>query len=69
MVRNLQGLSILVALILRSLGPNKDYESDDDYDPARLPLIKHGVQPAPCVGPEQGLASNITGLWNVRFSS
>lgn len=61
-----QGLSILVALILRSLGPNKDYESDDEYNPARLPLIKHGVQPAPCVCPEQGLASKITGLWNTK---
>ncbi|KAL5537806.1 hypothetical protein UlMin_044805 [Ulmus minor] len=44
-----QGLSILAAMVLRSLGPNKD-DSDDEYSQARLPLIKNGVQPPPYVG-------------------
>lgn len=55
-----QGLSILMAMVLRTIGPNKDEDSDDEYAQARLPLIKHGVQPAPYVGAEQGLASKTT---------
>lgn len=58
-----------MAMVLRSLGPNKDNDSDDEYAHARLPLIKHGVQPAPYVGAEQGLASKTTNAWKVRFSS
>ena len=64
----LQGLSILVAMVLRSIGPTKDYDSDDEYTLARLPLIKHEVEPAPFFGAEQGFTSKSTNVCNVRFS-
>ncbi|KAI4296714.1 hypothetical protein L6164_036650 [Bauhinia variegata] len=42
-----QGLSILLAMALKAViqnhGPN--YDSEYDYGPARLPLIKHDAQP------------------------
>ncbi|KAF8391366.1 hypothetical protein HHK36_023670 [Tetracentron sinense] len=46
-----QGLSILLAMVLRALGPGQErsYDSDDDYVPARLPLLKHPVQSLPYV--------------------
>ncbi|XP_062096681.1 tetraspanin-19-like [Humulus lupulus] len=54
-----QGLSILLALILRSIGQNKVYDSDDENSPARLPLIKDVDQPAPYFvdGEQCGFAS------------
>ncbi|RWR72145.1 tetraspanin-19-like protein [Cinnamomum micranthum f. kanehirae] len=44
-----QALSILLAMILRALGPDRGgyYDSDDDYTPARLPLLKPPVQQPP----------------------
>ncbi|XP_058078070.1 tetraspanin-19 [Magnolia sinica] len=46
-----QGLSIFVAMILRALGPDHGsyYDSDDEYAPARLPLLKNHVQQIPYV--------------------
>ncbi|XP_057954552.1 tetraspanin-19 [Malania oleifera] len=47
---SVQGLSILLALILKSLGPHRGCdESDDDFAPARLPLLKNSVHPPPYV--------------------
>lgn len=67
---NLQGLSILVAMVLRSMGQNKVYDSDDEYTPARLPLIKDGVQPAPyVVDGQQDFASKNISSWTVGFCS
>lgn len=57
MPTNLQGLSILVAMVLRSVGPTKYYDSDDEYIPARLPLIKHDLQPAPYLKDDQCFAA------------
>lgn len=42
-----QGLSMLLATILKALGPHSDryYESDDEYLPDRVPLLKNYVPP------------------------
>ncbi|KAG6420471.1 hypothetical protein SASPL_117000 [Salvia splendens] len=48
-----QGLSMLLAMVLKALGPHSEkyYESDDEYLPDRVPLLKnyappHGSEPA-----------------------
>ncbi|KAK4484438.1 hypothetical protein RD792_007019, partial [Penstemon davidsonii] len=43
----LQGLSMLMAMILKALGPHPEryYESDDDSLPDRVPLLKNYVPP------------------------
>ncbi|PON36781.1 Tetraspanin [Parasponia andersonii] len=62
-----QGLSILVSMVLRSIGPNKVYDSDDEYTTARLPLIKDEVQPAPyVVDVQQGFASKNINSWKTN---
>jgi hypothetical protein len=42
----LQALSIILAMVLRALGPEReiDYDSDDDAVPARLPLLRNQAQ-------------------------
>ncbi|KAK6252943.1 hypothetical protein QUC31_014663 [Theobroma cacao] len=49
-VVSVQGLCILLAMILKALGPHQYYESDDDIDPARVPLLKNAVHPPYVVG-------------------
>ncbi|RZS08417.1 hypothetical protein BHM03_00039388 [Ensete ventricosum] len=41
-----QGMSLFVAMILRALGPyhGNCYDSDDEYLPARLPLLRNQAQ-------------------------
>lgn len=43
---NFQAFSIFMAMVLRALGPDNsiDYDSDDDFVPARLPLLRNEVQ-------------------------
>lgn len=43
----MQGLSMLLAIILKALGPHPEryYESDDEYLPDRVPLLKNYVPP------------------------
>ncbi|RRT58862.1 hypothetical protein B296_00034093 [Ensete ventricosum] len=43
---NFQAFSIFIAMVLRALGPDTstDYDSDDDFVPARLPLLRNVVQ-------------------------
>ncbi|XP_078427437.1 tetraspanin family protein [Wolffia australiana] len=38
-----QGMAIIMAMVLRAMGPYRehDYDSDDDYIPARLPLLRN----------------------------
>ncbi|KMZ56968.1 Tetraspanin-19 [Zostera marina] len=41
-----QILSILLAMFLRTIGPDREsfYDSDDDFAPTRLPLLRNRVQ-------------------------
>ncbi|XP_047069965.1 tetraspanin-19-like [Lolium rigidum] len=41
-----QALSIILAMVLKALGPEReiDYDSDDDAVPARLPLLRNQAQ-------------------------
>lgn len=49
----LQGLSLLLAMILKALGPHQYYDSDDEYVPDdRVPLLKNA--PPPYVVVDQG---------------
>lgn len=68
-----QGFSILLALALRTLGPNQgsyfdyDTDDDDDYAQARLPLVNNKVQPPPYVNVinDPRFASN-NNTWNAK---
>ena len=44
----LEALSIFLAMVLRFLGPERvtNYDSEDDYVPARLPLLRNQAQQA-----------------------
>lgn len=66
MATNLQGLSILAAMVLRSIGTAKYYDSDDEFTPARLPLIKNDLQPPPYLEDDQCFATK-NKPWFVRI--
>ncbi|KAH0651101.1 hypothetical protein MTR67_032607 [Solanum verrucosum] len=70
-VVTVQGLTILLAMILKALGPHQErcyYESDDDYMPDRVPLLKSYVPSSsyvvgdPMYGPKND-------AWNIRINS
>ncbi|KAJ7981443.1 tetraspanin-19 [Quillaja saponaria] len=62
-----QGLSILLAMVLKALGPHQYYDSDDEYASDRVPLLKNAVHPPPYVvgDPIYGLRND---SWNIRIS-
>lgn len=66
----MQGLSMLLAMILKALGPHTEryYESDDDYLPDRVPLLKNYVPPQSYVisDPAYGVKND---AWNIRINS
>ncbi|KAL6538267.1 hypothetical protein OROGR_012255 [Orobanche gracilis] len=66
----LQGLSVLLAMILKALGPRTEryYESDDDYLSDRVPLLKNYVPPQSYVvsEPAYGVKND---AWNIRINS
>uniref|UniRef100_A0A7N0ULT7 Tetraspanin-19 n=1 Tax=Kalanchoe fedtschenkoi TaxID=63787 RepID=A0A7N0ULT7_KALFE len=57
---SVQGLCMLLALILKALGPQRYYDSDDEIDPTRLPLLQNnGYRPSYAIGdPVYGTQSN-----------
>ncbi|KAI3846762.1 hypothetical protein MKX03_028278, partial [Papaver bracteatum] len=63
-----QGLSILFSMILRALGPDQGgfYDSDDDYTPTRLPLLKNPTHPPAYVVADPRFAAK-SDSWNVRI--
>ncbi|KAF7145212.1 hypothetical protein RHSIM_Rhsim04G0067900 [Rhododendron simsii] len=66
--RHLQCLCMLLATILRNLGPHPErcYDSDDDYIPDRVPLLKNYAHPHYAVGdPIYGSKND---SWNVRIN-
>lgn len=66
----LQGISILLAMVLKALGPHREryYESDDEYLSDRVPLLKNYVPTQSYVigDPAYGVKSN---AWNMRIDS
>lgn len=66
----MQGLSILLSMVLKAMGPHREryYESDDDYTPDGAPLLKNYVpQTSYVVGdPVYGSKSD---SWNIRINS
>ncbi|KAB1210002.1 Tetraspanin-19 [Morella rubra] len=64
---SVQGLSLLLAMVLKALGPHQYCYSDNDYDPDRVPLLKNAVQPPPyVVGDPVDGSKNAT--WNIRIN-
>ncbi|KAF2303345.1 hypothetical protein GH714_016962 [Hevea brasiliensis] len=65
-----QGSCILLAMVLRALGQNhgSNYDSDDEYPPARLPLINHNLQPPSFVVGDPHFPPK-NDAWNVRIHS
>ncbi|KAH0983332.1 hypothetical protein GBA52_010509 [Prunus armeniaca] len=61
------GLSLLLAMILKALGPHQYYDSDDEYVPERVPLLKNAVLPPPYVigDPVYGSKND---AWNIRIN-
>ncbi|EOY28283.1 hypothetical protein QUC31_012948 [Theobroma cacao] len=60
-----QGISVLLAMAIRALGPNQcsNYDSDEEFPPARLPLINNNApQPAYVVGDSP--FANKSEAWN-----
>ncbi|KAL2466477.1 Tetraspanin-19 [Abeliophyllum distichum] len=68
-VVGLQGLSMLLAMILKALGPHSEtyYESDDDYTPDRVPLLKNYVPPHSYVSDPLYQPKNDS--WNIKINS
>lgn len=66
MPSNFQGLSFLVAMILKAIGPHRSYDSDDDYATDRAPLLRD-VHPPPYVvgNPVTGSRNN---AWSIRIT-
>ena len=62
-----QALSIILAMVLRALGPDNEieYDSDDDAVPARLPLLRNKPQHGPNYG-EPNSPRRIDS-WHVRI--
>ncbi|KAL9382645.1 hypothetical protein Peur_025680 [Populus x canadensis] len=64
---SVQGLSFLVAMILKAVGPHPCYDSDDDYASDRVPLLKDVVHPPPyvVVNPVTGSRND---AWSIRIN-
>ncbi|KAG8500562.1 hypothetical protein CXB51_004399 [Gossypium anomalum] len=45
-----RGLCVVLAVLLKAVGPYQNYESDDDIDPESMPLLKNDVHPTYVVG-------------------
>lgn len=66
----IQGLSLLLSMILKALGPHREmyYESDDDYTPDRVPLLRHYVPPPNYAVSDPHYGSK-NDAWNIRIHS
>ncbi|KAJ7968544.1 tetraspanin-19-like [Quillaja saponaria] len=61
-----QGLSILLTIVLRAIGPNQGsyFDTDDAYSPAMLPFLNHHPQLPTYVVSDPQFASNCKTNWN-----
>lgn len=61
---------MLLAMILKALGPNSItyYESDDDYIPDRVPLLKNYVPPR-SYAVSDPLYQRKNDSWNIKINS
>ncbi|MBA0872783.1 hypothetical protein Goshw_020715, partial [Gossypium schwendimanii] len=46
----LSGLCVVLAVLLKAVGPYQNYESDNNIDPESMPLLKNDVHPTYVVG-------------------
>lgn len=63
---SIQGLSLLLAMILKALGPHRYHDTGDDYASDRVPLLKNAVQPPPYVVGDPVYGSK--NAWNLRIN-
>ncbi|KAA0062078.1 tetraspanin-19 [Cucumis melo var. makuwa] len=63
---SIQGLSLLLAMVLKAIGSRRYYESDDEYAPERLPFLKNALHsPTTCVIGDPVFPSK-NDTWNKR---
>ncbi|KAK0590610.1 hypothetical protein LWI29_029408 [Acer saccharum] len=62
-----RGVSFLLALMLKALGPHQYYDSDDEYAPDRVPLLKNAVHPPTYVVGDPVCGSR-TDAWTIRVN-
>lgn len=64
----LQGTGILLTIILRALGPYTEryYDSDDDYSPGLVPLLRNYV-PSPSYAVADPNHASKSDSWNIRI--
>jgi len=63
-----QGLSVLIAMLLKALGPHphRHYDSDDEYNVSTVALLQDARQPPPYVVGEPMYGAK-PGAWTVRL--
>lgn len=54
-------------MILKALGPHQYYDSDDDYAPDRVPLLKDAVHPPAYVVGSPVIGSR-NDAWSIRIN-
>ncbi|XP_038902885.1 tetraspanin-19 isoform X2 [Benincasa hispida] len=63
---SIQGLSLLLAMVLKAIGSRRYYDSDDEYASERLPLLKNALHsPTTCVIGDPVFPSK-NDTWNKR---
>ncbi|KAJ4831281.1 hypothetical protein Tsubulata_048704 [Turnera subulata] len=53
-------------MIVKALGPHEYYDSDDEYDPVRVPLVRDAMHPTYVVGNPVIGSRNDT--WGIRIN-
>ncbi|EEF44456.1 tetraspanin-19 [Ricinus communis] len=64
---SVQGLSFLLALILKALGPHQYCDSDDEFTPDRVPLLNNAAIPPPYVVGSPVVGSR-NDAWSIRIN-
>ncbi|KAJ9686364.1 hypothetical protein PVL29_015324 [Vitis rotundifolia] len=66
-ILSVQVLSILLAMVLKALGPHQYYDSDDEYAQTRAPLLRNAVHPHPYVAGDPFCGSR-TDAYGIRIN-